>query len=57
LATGSEAAASFEELDEPRQVNPWWCSDHHMDMRLEHRELDDRDVVPRRSLPEEFFKE
>jgi len=43
-------------LDQPREINPWWRSDDHVHVRLEHRELDDLDVLTGCSLLEEFLQ-
>ena len=57
MSTGSKAAASFEELDEAREIQSGSRSHEHMNVRLQDRELNDLNVMTCRSLLEELLQE
>jgi hypothetical protein len=57
MSTGSEAAASFEELNKAREIQSGWRSHEHMNVRLQNGELNDLNIMTCRSLLEELLQE
>jgi len=56
MSTSREAAASFEELDKSREIQPGRRSHQHVNVRLQNCELNDLNVVTCCRLLEEVFE-